>query len=77
MVEEEEEEENSVPSVVFSKEDRVYLEVLQRKQKEAEVENNVSTSSSFKGNVDYSVVTIQDTCDSLALISFPNAESSE
>jgi Zinc knuckle len=71
------EEEDSMPSVVFSEEDRVYLEVLQRKQKKAEAGDGVSTSSLFKGNVAYSVATTQSTCDSLALASFPTAGSSE
>jgi Zinc knuckle len=66
-----EEEEDSMPSVVFSEEDRVYLEVLQRKQKEAEAGDGVSTSSSFKGNVAYSVATTQGT------FVFPTAGSSE
>jgi hypothetical protein len=52
-----EEEEDSTPSVIFSEEDKMYLEVLQRKQKEAEAGDGVSTSSSFKGNVAYSVAT--------------------
>jgi hypothetical protein len=52
-----EEEEDSAPSVVFSKEDKIYLEVLQRKHKEAEAGDGVSTSSSFKGNVAYFVAT--------------------
>jgi hypothetical protein len=73
----EKEEEDSMLSVVFSKEDRVYLEVLRRKQKEEEARDGVSTSSSFKGNVAYSVATTQGTCDSLVLASFPTAGSSE
>jgi hypothetical protein len=63
--------------IVFLKEDKMYLEVLQRKQKEAEARDGVSTSSSFKGNVAYSVATTQDTCDSLALASFPTPRSFE
>jgi hypothetical protein len=70
----EKEEEDSMLSVVFSKEDRVYLEVLRRKQKEEEAGDGVSTSSSFKGNVAYSVATTQGTCDSLALASFPTLD---
>jgi hypothetical protein len=35
----------------------VYLEVLQRKHKEAGAGDGVSTSSSFNGNVAYSVAT--------------------
>jgi Zinc knuckle len=47
----EKEKDYSMSSVLFLKEDRVYIEVLQRKQKEAEAGDGVSTSSSFKGNV--------------------------
>jgi hypothetical protein len=53
----EEEEEDSMSSVIFSKKDKVYLEVLQRKQKQAKAGDGVSVSSSFKGNVAYFVVT--------------------
>jgi hypothetical protein len=59
----EKEKEDSMLSVVFSEEDKVYLEVLQRKQKEVEVGDGVSNSSSFKGNITYSVATTQGTCD--------------
>jgi hypothetical protein len=58
-------------------EDRMYLEVLQRKQKEVGAVDGISTSSSFKYNVAYSVATTQGTCDSLALASFPIPGSSE
>jgi hypothetical protein len=69
----EEEEEDFVQSVVFSEEDRVYLEVLQRKEKEMKAGDGVSTSFSFKGNVAYFVVTTQGTCDSLLLL-FPSLD---
>jgi hypothetical protein len=39
------EEENFASNVVFSEEDRMYLEVLQREQKEVRAGNGVSTSS--------------------------------
>jgi hypothetical protein len=71
------EEEDSAPSVVFSEEDKMYLEVLQRKQKEAGAVDGVSTLSSFKGNIAYSVATTQGICDSLALVFFPTPGSSE
>jgi hypothetical protein len=73
----ENEKEDSMSSVVFSKEDRVYLEVLQRKQKEAEAGDDVTTSSSFKDNVAYFIATTQGTYDLLALASFPTDHLSE
>jgi hypothetical protein len=46
-----EKKEDFVSSVFFSEEDKVYLEVLQQKQKEAQAGDGVSTSSSFKSNI--------------------------